>query len=395
MFATLVSDGLKLTDGALAIDGDRIHFAGNRDDFLQLQDAQSFAVHPVPQGAILTPGLIDIHCHGAVGADFAAPEPAMVRQAIDHLHRAGTTTLLASLVTAERSAMIEAAEILAEFAEAGDIAGIHAEGPFLSHARCGAQDPRYLSDPQPEFVDQLMAASRGQLRTMTYAPELAGSEELVSQLVSYGVVPSLGHTNASFQTTADSLRFAREQLRSAGVDGFTEKPTVTHLFNGMPPLHHREPGPVAAALEVASQDDALVELIGDGVHLASETLRMVFSHLRARGVVLVSDSMAATGLADGQYSLGPQDVVVAQGQARLVKDNSLAGGTATLLEIVRTTVAAGIPLVQAIYAATVNPASLIGLADEVGSLHYGFAADVLVLDHDLNLVQTFRNGQLL
>lgn len=395
MFATLVSDGLKLTDGALAIDGDRIRFAGNRDDFLLLEDADDFQVHPVPEGAILTPGLIDIHCHGAVGADFAAPEHQAVGQAIDFLHRAGTTTLLASLVTAERSAMVEAAEILAEFAEAGQIAGIHAEGPFLSHDRCGAQDPRYLSDPQPEFVDELMAASRGQLRTMTYAPELAGTEELISQLVAYGVVPSLGHTNASFQATADSLRFAREQLRSAGVDGFTEKPTVTHLFNGMPSLHHREPGPVGACLEMALRDDALLELIADGVHLSPDAIRLVFNLVRARGVILVSDSMAATGLADGQYSLGPQEVVVAQGQARLVKDNSLAGGTSTLLDIVRTVVASGVPLVQAIYAATVNPASLIGLADEVGSLHYGFAADVLVLDPQLNLVETFRKGQLL
>ncbi len=395
MFATLVSDGLKLTDGALAIDGDRIRFAGNKDDFLLLDDAEEFVEHPVPQGAILTPGLIDIHCHGAVGADFAAPEHQSVGEALRFLHRAGTTTLLASLVTAERGSMIEAAEILAEFAEAGQIAGIHAEGPFLSQDRCGAQDPRFLSDPQPEFVDELMAASRGQLRTMTYAPELAGTEELISQLVAYGIVPSLGHSNASYQVAADSLRFAREQLRSAGVDGFTEKPTVTHLFNGMPSLHHREPGPVGASLELARQDDALLELIADGVHLSPETIRLVFNIARARGVILVSDSMAATGLADGQYSLGPQEVVVAQGQARLAKDNSLAGGTSTLLDIVRTVVASGVPLVQAIYAATVNPASLIGLADEVGSLHYGFAADVLVLDQDLNLVQTFRKGELL
>ena len=121
----------------------------------------------------------------------------------------------------------------------------------------------------------------------------------------------------------------------------------------------------------------------------------MFNLVRARSILLVSDSMAATGLADGSYSLGPQEVNVADGQARLATDGSLAGGTATLLQIVRETVAAGIPLVQAVYAATVNPASLIGLADEVGSLHYGFAADVLVLDAELQLVETFRKGQLL
>ncbi len=395
MFATLVSDGMKVTDGALAIEDDRIAFAGNRDDFLLREDAEQFPEHPVPEGAVLIPGLIDLHCHGALGADFAAPEHQAVTAALEFLHKAGTTTLLASLVTAERGAMIQATEILAEFAESGQIAGIHAEGPFLSAARCGAQDPRYLGDPDPEFVDELFAASRGQLRTMTYAPELEGTDELISQLVSYGIVPSLGHTDASAQVTADSLLFAREQLRSAGVDGFTEKPTVTHLFNGMPPLHHREPGPVGACLETAQRSDAYVELIADGVHLSPDTVRLMFNLVRARNILLVSDSMAATGLADGSYTLGPQEVIVADGQARLSKDGSLAGGTATLLQILQATVSTGIPLVQAVYAATVNPASQIGLADEVGSLHYGFAADVLVLDEHLQLVQTFRKGELL
>lgn len=395
IFATLISDGQEISDGALAVEGDRIRFAGNREDFLALADAADFPEHPVPAGSVLVPGLIDIHCHGAVGADFAAPEHHSVQEAVNFLHRAGTTTLLASLVTAERSAMTEAAEILAEFAESGDIAGIHAEGPFLSEARCGAQDPRFLSDPEPDFVDQLVAASRGQLRTMTYAPEREGTEELLEQLVFHGVVPSLGHTNASAEVTANSLTFAREQLMNAGVDGFTEKPTVTHLFNGMPPLHHRQPGPVAACLEQASRGNAIVELIADDVHLSPDTVRLVFNLVGGRQVLLVSDSMAATGLADGQYSLGPQDVIVSQGEARLASDGSLAGGTSTLLQVLRCTVAAGIPLVRAIDSATSIPASLIGLADEVGSLHYGFSADALVLSPELDLIQVIRHGQLL
>ncbi|MGO2809154.1 MAG: N-acetylglucosamine-6-phosphate deacetylase, partial [Glutamicibacter arilaitensis] len=372
LYATLISDGLKVTDGVLAVDGDRIRFAGNRDDFNALADADQYPVREVAPGSIIIPGLIDLHCHGALGADFSAPDHSSAAKAIAHLHRSGTTTLLASLVTAEPTAMIEAAELLAELAEAGQIAGIHAEGPFLSEARCGAQDPRYLQAPDPDFVSELVAASRGQLRTMTYAPELAGSEELIEQLVSQGVVPSLGHTNASAQCTADSLRFAREQLRSAGVDGFTERPTVTHLFNGMPPLHHREPGPVAACLEEAVNRNAFVELIADGVHLSPDTVRLVYRLVGAENILLVSDSMAATGLADGQYTLGPQEVNVAMGQARLASDNSLAGGTCTLLEVLQRAVQAGVSPVQAVTSATAIPASLIGLADEVGSLHYGF-----------------------
>ncbi|MGP5599144.1 N-acetylglucosamine-6-phosphate deacetylase [Glutamicibacter arilaitensis] len=367
LYATLISDGLKVTDGVLAVDGDRIRFAGNRDDFNALADADQYPVREVAPGSIIIPGLIDLHCHGALGADFSAPDHSSAAKAIVHLHRSGTTTLLASLVTAEPTAMIEAAELLAELAEAGQIAGIHAEGPFLSEARCGAQDPRYLQAPDPDFVSELVAASRGQLRTMTYAPELAGSEELIEQLVSQGVVPSLGHTNASAQCTADSLRFAREQLRSAGVDGFTERPTVTHLFNGMPPLHHREPGPVAACLEEAVNRNAFVELIADGVHLSPDTVRLVYRLVGAENILLVSDSMAATGLADGQYTLGPQEVNVAMGQARLASDNSLAGGTCTLLEVLQRAVQAGVSPVQAVTSATAIPASLIGLADEVGS----------------------------
>ncbi|MGP5701307.1 N-acetylglucosamine-6-phosphate deacetylase [Glutamicibacter arilaitensis] len=395
LYATLISDGLKVTDGVLAVDGDRIRFAGNRDDFNALADADQYPVREVAPGSIIIPGLIDLHCHGALGADFSAPDHSSAAKAIVHLHRSGTTTLLASLVTAEPTAMIEAAELLAELAEAGQIAGIHAEGPFLSEARCGAQDRRYLQAPDPDFVSELVAASRGQLRTMTYAPELAGSEDLIEQLVSQGVVPSLGHTNASAQCAADSLRFAREQLRSAGVDGFTERPTVTHLFNGMPPLHHREPGPVAACLEEAVNRNAFVELIADGVHLSPDTVRLVYRLVGAENILLVSDSMAATGLADGQYTLGPQEVNVAMGQARLASDNSLAGGTCTLLEVLQRAVQAGVSPVQAVTSATAIPASLIGLADEVGSLHYGFSADALILDADLQLVQTIRKGEYL
>lgn len=394
IFATLISDGQKISDGALAIEDDRIRFAGSRDDWLAQSDADQFPEHQVPLGSILIPGLIDLHNHGALGADFANPEHGQVTDALHYLHRAGTTTLLASLVTAEPAEMLRAAEILAEFAEAGQIAGIHAEGPFLSAARCGAQDPRYLRDPDPEFVDELISASRGQLRTMTYAPELPGSEELIEQLVALGVVPSLGHTNASAQVTATSLKFAREQLQNAGVDGFTEKPTVTHLFNGMPQLHHREPGPVAACLEEAARGNAYLELIADDVHLSPETVRLVFNLIGGQRVVLVSDSMSATGLSDGQYSLGPAQVTVSDGQARL-GDGSLAGGTATLLEVLRCTVSAGIALTRAVESATSIPASLIGLADEVGSLHYGFCADVVVLDAQLELHQVIRNGQVL
>lgn len=393
LFARLVSDGLQVSDGALAIDGDRITFAGNRDDFNAWDEASNYTEYPVPEDSLLIPGLIDIHCHGAAGGDFSNPDHDGVTRAVEFLHRSGTTTVIASLVSSDPTQMLQACEILAEFAESGLLAGIHAEGPFLSPERCGAQYPGYLTDPDPQFVDELVMAARGQLRTMTFAPELEETDELIEALVSHGIVPAVGHTAATSAQTRQALDQAREELESAGVDGFTERPIVTHLFNAMPPLHHRDPGPVAAALELAANDNAILELIADGVHLAEDTVRMVFALVGAKNIALVSDSMAATGLADGQYILGPAAVEVSNGQAMLSNGTTLAGSTATLLQVLRQTVASGVPLVRAVVSATKIPAELIGLADEAGRLHQGFVADLLVLDPELGLRQVWRNGQ--
>ena len=388
-----MSHGTETPDGIVAVEGNRIFFAGKATEFAFLEDSASFELRNSPAGTIIIPGLIDLHCHGAVGGDFPSADSAAIGKAIEFLHRAGTTTLLASLVTAKREDMLASARVLSEFAVRGDLAGIHAEGPFLSDVRCGAQDPAFLSDPDPDFIDALIEASSGQLRTMTYAPERANSDALVEQLVSQGVVPSLGHTDADAAMVTASLELAREELGSAGVDGFTERPTITHLFNGMPPLHHRAPGPVAACLELAAARKIIVELIADGVHLDPVTVRTVFNLVGAESIALVTDSMAAAGLQDGEYSLGPAQVTVANGQARLSSNGSLAGGTATMLGVLRSAVAGGVPLGDAIVSATSVPAEVLGLIDEAGRLHQGFAADLLLLDQDLTLLQVVRNGE--
>lgn len=389
----LVTPGRDIAEGIVAVEGNRIAFAGDAHEFSFFDESEAFELIESPEGTVIIPGLIDLHCHGAGGGDFPSGDPESITTAIEHLHRSGTTTFLASLVTAPRADMLAAAGVLAEFAQRGDIAGIHAEGPFLSVTRCGAQDPAYLSDPDPEFVDELIDAAAGQLRTMTYAPERAGSDALLEQLVSQGVVPSLGHTDADAAMTSASLGVAREELASAGVDGFTERPTVTHLFNGMPPMHHRAPGAVAACLELAAQGKIIVELVADGVHLDPALVRTMFNLLGAESIALVTDSMAATGLADGSYTLGPAEVTVANGEARLASDGSLAGGTASMLEVVRAAVAAGVELRDAVSSATTVPASVLGLIDEAGRLHQGFVADMLVLDADLGLRQVVRNGR--
>lgn len=389
----LVSNGTETPEGIVAVEGNRIMFAGNATEFAFLEDSAEYELRTTPAGTIITPGLIDLHCHGAVGGDFPSGDPVAIAKAIDFLHRSGTTTLLASLVTADRGDMLASARVLSEFAMRGDIAGIHAEGPYLSEVRCGAQDPAFLSDPEPDFIDALIDASAGQLRTMTYAPERNNSDALLEQLVSQGIVPSLGHTDADAATVTSSLELAREELSSAGVDGFTERPTITHLFNGMPSLHHRAPGPVAACLELAAAKKIIVELIADGVHLDPLTVRTVFNLVGAESIALVTDSMAAAGLADGSYALGPAQVTVSNGEARLDSNGSLAGGTATMLDVLRSAVSGGVPLKEALISATRVPAEVLGLSDEAGQLHQGFVADLLLLDESLNLLEVIRNGE--
>jgi N-acetylglucosamine-6-phosphate deacetylase len=389
---TLLTDGTTVRDGAVAMMDGRIAYAGPRAGL------DSAALPPLrelqlPPGSLLLPGLVDLHCHGAAGGDFPGGDAAAARTAVEFLHRSGTTTLLASLVTAPREDLVRSARELKGLAEEGLIAGIHAEGPFLSHARCGAQDQRFLLDPDPGLLDELAGAAGGHLRTMTYAPELAGAADLVQALVAHGVVPSLGHTDADTRTTADSLTHAADLLAASGPGG--ARPTVTHLFNGMPPLHHRSPGPVAACLRLAAAGRVAVELVADGVHLDPETVRMVFALAGAENVVLVTDSMAATGLPDGEYELGPAGVVVRHGEARLQSSGALAGGTATLLDVVRRTIAAGVDAAEAVLSATAVPAAVLGLSGEVGSLRTGLRADVVVVDSGFRPALVVRGGQVL
>ena len=391
----LLTDGARAADSVVAVTGGRIAYAGPGSGYkaAQFPGAEELLL---PPGSALLPGLVDLHCHGAAGGGFPTGDDRACREAVDFLHRHGTTTLLASLVTAPADELLRALGVLQALTAEGLIAGIHAEGPFLSRARCGAQDPRWLRDPDPGLLRKMLESAGGVLKTMTYAPELPGAGELVRQLTGRGVTPSLGHTDADARTAAASLAEAASSIGSAA-QGFGPhaRPTVTHLFNGMPPLHHREPGPVAACLRLAAAGTVVVELIGDGVHLDPETVRMVFDLVGAGNIALVTDSMAATGLSDGDYALGSAEVVVHDGVATLSGNGALAGGTATLLEVVRTTIAAGVSPADAVLAATLVPARVLGLETDIGSLRPGMRADIVAVDPDFELVTVLRGGQIL
>ncbi|MET3719478.1 N-acetylglucosamine-6-phosphate deacetylase [Arthrobacter sp. UYEF21] len=384
---------MTLDNAAVVVADGRIAYVGPRAglDESALPGAEEL---DLPAGSMILPGLVDLHCHGAAGGEFPSGDSQAARTAVDFLHRSGTTTLLASLVTAERADLLHALGTLRPLADSGLIAGIHSEGPFLSHARCGAQDPRFLQEPDVELLGELIEAGGGHLRTMTYAPELPGADAVVRLLAARGVTPSLGHTDADARTTAASLTHAAEQLAASG-QATVSRPTVTHLFNGMPPLHHRSPGPVAACLRLAEAGTAAVELIADGAHLDPETVRMVFALVGAENVVLVTDSMAATGLPDGDYELGPQSVSVSGAVARLQSTGALAGGTATLLDVVRRTIKAGVDPAAAVRSATAVPAAIIGRQQDIGSLRAGLRADVVVVDSDFRRVLVLRGGRTL
>lgn len=385
----IVSADLDVADGIIAVAGGVITFAGPASGF----PGESGPARP---DRILLPGLVDLHCHGALGADFADGSAEGATAAARYLHSRGTTTLLASVVTGPPAQTLRNLEVLRQLAADGLIAGSHLEGPFLSSGQCGAHDPALLLEPDLDLLAAMMAAAGPTLASMTLAAELPGMAGVVELLTRHGVIPSLGHTAADNTVAAAFMAQAAAGLAEfAGSAGAASRlrPTVTHLFNAMPSLHHRSPGPVSASLGAARAGEAVVELIADGVHLAPETVKLVFDLVGARNIALVTDSMAATGLQDGQYKLGPLAVTVQQGVARVDTTGAIAGGTSTLLDVVRSTVAAGIPLQDAVTAATAVPADVLGVSAHAGGLRSGMAADVLVVDPDLTLAGVLRRGK--
>ncbi|WP_159718102.1 N-acetylglucosamine-6-phosphate deacetylase [Actinomyces marmotae] len=351
-----------------------------------------------PEGGYLLPGLVDVHCHGGGGESFpnaTAPEQAMV-SILEH-RRHGTTSLVASCVTAAADVLRERTAVLAELCDAGELAGIHFEGPFVSVERCGAQDPTYIVDPDAPLTRELIELGRGHVVTMTIAPEkpgITGDEGVNAALIEGGALPSFGHTDSGAAPVRAALADAAERIAArlgAGAPIRSPRSTATHLFNGMRPMHHRAPGPVPEFLAAAQRGECVLEMIGDGVHLDPAIVLDMFETLGRDNVVLITDAMAAAGMPDGEYVLGPQAVTVSGGVARLTGKDAIAGGTAHLIDVVRTTWRGGVPLVDAVYAASVQGATILGDAS-IGALRPGLWADVLVTDAELAPVRVLRRG---
>ena len=306
----------------------------------------------------VVPGFVDTHVHGALGTDLGTlgADPGPV---VEHHARAGSTTLVGSVATGSLADTAARLRELAPVVRDGVLAGVHLEGPWLSPARRGAHDPRLLRHPAPADVAALLAAGDGTVRMVTLAPELPGSLAAVAELAAAGVTVAVGHTDAD----ADTVRRAID----AGAT------VVTHLFNGMPPLHHRGPGPVGVAL---SDDRVTVELIADGLHVADEAVELTRRAARGR-LALVSDAMAATGLGDGRYRLAGSDVVVAGGVAELADGSSIAGSTVVVGGAVARLLARGVPVPEVVSATSTVPAAALRLV--VPTLQPGEPADLVEL----------------
>jgi N-acetylglucosamine-6-phosphate deacetylase len=330
----------------------------------------------LPHGWLL-PGFVDMHVHGGGGASLTTGRLEDV-VAATALHRAhGTTTMVASLVTAAPAVLEASVRALADLVDDGLLAGIHLEGPWLAAARAGAHDARLLRDPAPADVHRLLAAGRGAVRVVTLAPELPGGLAAVRQIVEAGAVAAVGHTAADYDTTARAVE------AGAGL--------ATHLFNAMPPLHHRAPGPVAALLEA---DEVAVELVLDGAHLHPAMAALAAQRVGGRRTVLVTDAIAAAGAGDGRHRLGGLDVTVTDGIARLTGTDVLAGSTLTMDGAWLTAVAScGLTPHQATLAASTNPARLLGLASVTGALVPGLRADLVLLDRSLHVAGVMAAGR--
>jgi N-acetylglucosamine-6-phosphate deacetylase len=325
-----------------------------------------------PNGrGVAVPGFVDLQVNGFAGVDLMRADADGYRRAGEALLETGVTSYLPTFISAPEEDLLAALGSVVVDAAGARILGVHLEGPFLSDKRLGIHPPSARRDPDPALLERLLGA--GPVRMMTLAPELPGADELIERLLLRGVVVSCGHTDA----TAEEAVHAFDRGAQA----------VTHLFNAMRPFQHRDPGLAGAAL---AREDVIVQIIVDGVHLAEETARVVWQAAPGR-VALVTDAVAAAGMGDGFYFLGGSEIEVRNGIARSF-DDILAGSSLTMIEAVRNLHALGIPLTQAVAAATSVPARVLG-APDLARLDVGLPADLIVLDDNLEIERVCIGGE--
>lgn len=327
------------------------------------------------RGLYVSPGFIDLQVNGGAGQNFEDASSEEIQRIVDFYVSHGTTGLLPTTVTAPIEKIRATIERVKQ-ARHPAILGMHIEGPFISKAHKGAQNPEYILEPSVERFNDLVKGNEGFIKIVTLAPELRGADRLIPRIREIGAVPSLGHSDASYEQTLAAI--------GKGVGLFT------HMFNAMRGFHHRDPGAVGAALV----SDVMVEVIADGVHVHPGAIKLLYRAKGAGGICLVTDAISAAGLPDGEYSLGGLPVFVRDGVARL-SDGTLAGSTLTMDRAVKNFMEfTGCSLPQAVRCATLNPARLLGIDKRKGSIDVGKDADLVIFDEDFNVHYTLLGGEI-
>src|SRR3984957_391481 len=392
----------QLADSVILTENGRITAIGHRDEV----KIPSGAIDYVAAGMTVVPGFVDVHIHGAGGHDVMEATPAALDCITSTVARYGTTSILATTVTASVDETCRSLQGIAEYIRthekrenvepnvepnvvpgvepqnaapaapdlAAEILGIHLEGPFISKARRGVHPPDAIARPSVEILEKFRAASDGLIRIITLAPEIPGALDLIRYAVSHGIVAAIGHTDANFEQTQAAIQAgARHSV---------------HFYNAMRPFSHRDPGVIGAIL---TEPDVTAEVIADGIHVAGPAIQVLLGTKGFDTVLLASDATAASGMPDGNFRLGNFEVIVKDGVCRNA-EGKLAGSTLTLDRALRYIVALGVPIIDAVRMATILPARRISLAGKKGILAVGADADLVVLTPDLRVVGAMTRG---
>lgn len=333
-------------------------------------------------GCYVIPGLVDVHFHGCVGEDFSDATAEGLQRIADFELSQGVTYICPAGMTLPEEQLTAICENVAAHRAkntgGAEVVGAHLEGPFLSTAKKGAQNGAFLHDPDVPMLQRLQAAAEGCVKLVTMAPEQPNAMEFIRAAKAMGITVSVGHTTADYDTAMEAFRNGASH--------------ATHLYNGMPSIHHRAPGVIGAAFD---SPGVMAELICDGVHIHGAVVRMTFRLFGKERMILISDSLRATGMPDGQYPFGGQEIEVHGNRATIVgHPETLAGSVTSLMGCLRQAVKFGIPVADAVRACTYNPATAIGIDGRAGTLDVGKAASMVLLDQtDLSIRSIVFNGK--
>lgn len=378
MHGTIVTPFQLLEDRIIIIEkGKIIAITDKKEDLAILKNVEIIEA----QNKFIVPGYIDIHVHGGGGSDVMDGEYEAIKQVATTHSRFGTTAFLPTTMTMTKDKIIKSLKSIHEAKLKGtgtaEILGIHLEGPYINPEKKGAQKEEDIKKVSVEEFLEFNQASGNLIRLVTIAPEMPGAIDFIRWLHQQGIIVSVGHSNATYKQVQEGIQ--------AGLSH------VTHIFNAMRGLHHREPGVVGAAL---SSPKLIVEMIADGIHLHPIVLKMLTQIKESEKLVLITDAMRATGFKEGTYDLGGQEVIVTQGQAKL-KNGTLAGSVLTMDKAVKNLVTkVGISLLNAVQMASYNPAKCLGIDDKKGSLELYKDADIVILNKNLEAELTMVAGKV-